>query len=116
MAIFIRDSFTCAYCEQVCYLGIGLSLDHYVARSKGGDNTPNNLITSCLNCNRKKGTKSSREWYAWLRKMRGTNTNKLSNRIGRQRLKKIGKKERRLGGKVYRLKVMLIKIQRRRKV
>ena len=110
----MRDNFTCTYCETVFYLGIGLSIDHYIPRFKGGGNRTFNLITSCLNCNYKKGAKSSREWYAWLRKMRGMDTTNLKHKIYRQRRKNITTKHRKLGGRVHRLKKLLLCVQKRR--
>lgn len=54
--IFKRDSFTCQYCGNhppKCLLEI----DHITPLSKGGDNTENNLITSCFECNRGKAAR-----------------------------------------------------------
>jgi 5-methylcytosine-specific restriction endonuclease McrA len=55
--IFRRDKFTCVYCGSKHEL----SIDHVVPKSKGGQNTWNNLVTSCLTCNHKKGNKSLEE-------------------------------------------------------
>jgi len=52
--IYIRDQFTCQYCnKQFAYSA--LTLDHVHPQSKGGKNTWENLATSCQSCNRKKG-------------------------------------------------------------
>lgn len=52
--ILIRDQYTCQYCEEK--FGAGeLTLDHVVPRSRGGANTWENLVASCLRCNNRKG-------------------------------------------------------------
>ena len=54
LAIYIRDNFTCIYCGKQA----DLSLDHITPYSKGGADTPNNLVTCCVHCNRKRGNKA----------------------------------------------------------
>lgn len=51
--IFKRDGFSCQYCGRTPPVAI-LELDHITPVSKGGDNDPLNLITSCFECNRGK--------------------------------------------------------------
>jgi len=55
--VFKRDGFCCAYCgahpPQVI-----LEIDHIVAVSAGGGNEPENLVTSCFDCNRGKAARS----------------------------------------------------------
>lgn len=51
--IFKRDDFTCQYCGNHPPKVI-LELDHIKPISKGGDNSEDNLITACFNCNRGK--------------------------------------------------------------
>lgn len=51
----------CAYCS------IGLSLadgtfDHVIPFDRGGDNTLNNIVRCCIDCNRRKFTKSMAEF------------------------------------------------------
>lgn len=48
-----RDLFTCQYCYQKPP-NVALEVDHLIPVSKGGDNTIDNLITACFNCNRGK--------------------------------------------------------------
>jgi len=52
--ILIRDRHTCQYCGLRLPRS-QLNLDHIVPRSKGGLTTWENVVTSCHNCNRKKG-------------------------------------------------------------
>ncbi|MDQ2787831.1 MAG: HNH endonuclease [Chloroflexota bacterium] len=59
LAIYIRDSFQCAYCG--CDLRhaapADITLDHLLPRSTGGDNSNTNLITACRSCNSSRGAK-----------------------------------------------------------
>lgn len=50
--IFRRDNHKCAYCHRA---DLPLTVDHITPRSKGGDDTWENLITACVKCNNKKG-------------------------------------------------------------
>lgn len=49
--VFRRDNFTCQYCGRVVKDGIKLHIDHIIPKSKGGDLSMDNLITSCFDCN-----------------------------------------------------------------
>ncbi len=52
--IFLRDGFTCQYCHR--RPGVReLNLDHVMPRSRGGRSTWENLVTSCRECNLRKG-------------------------------------------------------------
>ncbi|AEC53151.1 HNH endonuclease [Synechococcus phage S-CRM01] len=51
--IYKRDDYTCGYCGAK----EGLTLDHIIPQSKGGQDTWENLVTCCLKCNLKKGDK-----------------------------------------------------------
>ena len=55
--IFKRDSFICQYCGNHPPSVI-LEVDHIVPVVDGGDNSQDNLITSCFDCNRGKGKNS----------------------------------------------------------
>ena len=48
----------CAYCGADAD-----GIDHIVARHNRGDNSPNNLVAACLECNQDKGTKAVELWY-----------------------------------------------------
>ncbi len=45
-----RDKFTCRYCGRSAP-DVILQVDHIFPKSKGGSNTLENLITSCVDCN-----------------------------------------------------------------
>lgn len=52
--IFVRDDHTCQYCSSRLPRR-DLNLDHVVPRSKGGRTNWENVVTSCMRCNFKKG-------------------------------------------------------------
>lgn len=52
--IFKRDKFTCRYCGRTSPEVI-LEIDHIIPVSEGGTDDPENLVTSCYECNRGKG-------------------------------------------------------------
>lgn len=54
--VFKRDKFTCQYCGQSAP-DVILEVDHINPVSKGGKNVLTNLVTSCRDCNRGKGSK-----------------------------------------------------------
>jgi len=75
-AIYARDGFACVWC-----LAVGaLTLDHFLARSRGGTNESKNLLTSCLRCNSSRKDASPRKWFATLR-ARGVDTNATARRV-----------------------------------
>jgi 5-methylcytosine-specific restriction endonuclease McrA len=55
--VFQRDSYTCVYCGAQNRL----SVDHIMPRSKGGADTPDNLVTACLSCNIRKSDRTPEE-------------------------------------------------------
>lgn len=52
--VFLRDRFTCQYCGQVL-APRGLTFDHVVPRSRGGQTSWENVVTACSPCNSAKG-------------------------------------------------------------
>jgi 5-methylcytosine-specific restriction endonuclease McrA len=61
-----KYSFLGLYNTVCAYCGNDLSndyseLDHVIPRSKGGANSPENLVVSCMECNRKKRSKTPEE-------------------------------------------------------
>ena len=54
--VFARDIFTCQYCGRRTP-DVILEVDHIHPVSRGGDDDPINLITSCFDCNRGKRAK-----------------------------------------------------------
>jgi len=56
--VFLRDNGKCVYCGEEN----GVEVDHVIPFSLGGNNESDNLATSCLRCNRQKGSKTIDEW------------------------------------------------------
>ena len=55
--IFYRDNSTCQYCHKQ-HPSHQLTYDHIVPRSRGGKTCWTNIVTSCIRCNLRKGSKS----------------------------------------------------------
>jgi 5-methylcytosine-specific restriction endonuclease McrA len=58
--IYMRDKFRCQYCGVKNTAG-ELTLDHILPRSRGGDNSPMNVVTACVSCNNRKGNRTPSE-------------------------------------------------------
>lgn len=58
--VFVRDGFTCQYCARV-FPERDLNLDHVRPRNAGGKMTWDNIVTSCIRCNSRKGCKLPEE-------------------------------------------------------
>jgi 5-methylcytosine-specific restriction endonuclease McrA len=52
--IFVRDRNTCQYCGR-SFHSSELNLDHVVPRSQGGTTSWENIVCSCVPCNKRKG-------------------------------------------------------------
>ena len=63
--IFARDGHRCVYCAGV-FPPEQLSLDHVQPRMRGGDNSDGNLVTACLSCNGRKGSRAAWSFLADL--------------------------------------------------
>jgi 5-methylcytosine-specific restriction endonuclease McrA len=57
-AVLARDAWTCQYCGS---RKPGLTVDHVIPRSRGGESSWENIVASCAPCNRKKGNRLPRE-------------------------------------------------------
>ncbi len=57
-AVLARDAYTCQYCGRETH---GLTVDHVIPRSRGGESVWENIVASCAPCNRKKGNRMPRE-------------------------------------------------------
>lgn len=64
--LMARDNFQCQYCG-VKPSRAELNLDHVVPRALGGRSTWQNVVTSCVECNRRKGGRTPRQARMKLR-------------------------------------------------
>lgn len=60
LRIYMRDKFRCQYCGAKKVVA-ELTLDHILPRSRGGDNSPVNIVTACVSCNNRKGDRTPGE-------------------------------------------------------
>lgn len=56
--VFRRDNFTCQYCG---HKSVNMTLDHIIPQTRDGEDKPKNLVTSCQECNSKKGNQTPSE-------------------------------------------------------
>lgn len=56
--IFLRDEYVCQYCHESFHdRKHDLSFDHVIPRVLGGKTTWDNIVTACMDCNSKKGSR-----------------------------------------------------------
>ena len=60
LRIYIRDKYRCQYCGEKKRVN-ELTLDHIFPRSRGGDNSPINVVTACVKCNNRKSDRTPEE-------------------------------------------------------
>src|SRR4051812_10584523 len=60
LRIYMRDKFRCQYCGEKRQAG-ELTLDHIFPRSRGGENSAVNIVTACVACNNRKGSRTPEE-------------------------------------------------------
>jgi 5-methylcytosine-specific restriction endonuclease McrA len=65
--VFLRDDYTCQYCGSRPPRS-QLNLDHIVPRSLGGKTTWENVVCSCVECNRRKGGRTPEQARLRLRR------------------------------------------------
>ncbi|HWP44631.1 MAG TPA: HNH endonuclease, partial [Blastocatellia bacterium] len=58
--ILARDHYRCQYCGKRGG-AFDLTIDHILPASRGGGNSPDNLVTACLPCNQRKGNRTPEE-------------------------------------------------------
>ena len=67
-AVLARDAWTCQYCGSE---RSGLTVDHVIPRSRGGESVWENIVASCAPCNRRKGNRSPARSTCTRRRRRG---------------------------------------------
>lgn len=60
LRILVRDGFRCQYCG-LRKAASELTLDHVLPRSRRGRSVPENLVTACVSCNTRKGSRTPEE-------------------------------------------------------
>ena len=58
--IYARDKYRCQYCGEK-FSSEELTYDHVIPRSRGGKTEWENIVTCCVDCNRRKGGKTPSE-------------------------------------------------------
>jgi 5-methylcytosine-specific restriction endonuclease McrA len=58
--IYARDKYKCQYCGQR-FSSEELTYDHVIPRSRGGKTEWENIVTCCVDCNRRKGGRTPAE-------------------------------------------------------
>jgi 5-methylcytosine-specific restriction endonuclease McrA len=61
--IYQRDKYVCVYCGG----NKKLTIDHVIPKSRGGENSWENMVTCCFDCNSRKGNKTAKEANMTLR-------------------------------------------------
>ena len=56
--ILKRDGYRCQYCGKT---GVPLTVDHVIPKSRGGEDSWENLVCACIKCNNKKGDRTPEE-------------------------------------------------------
>jgi 5-methylcytosine-specific restriction endonuclease McrA len=69
-SIMMRDNYTCQYCGATPGRA-GLTLDHVMPRSRGGQTSWENVVAACRPCNIRKGDRTPDEVGMMLRKRPG---------------------------------------------
>ena len=62
--VFLRDEFTCQYCERSAE-----NLDHVIPKSQGGSHTWENVVACCRRCNTRKGGRTPQQAGLRLRRL-----------------------------------------------
>jgi len=90
-AIYARDRFACVYCGRSCGddPDLRLSLDHVEARSNGGFNASENLVTACVSCNASKGRLGLDDFVAGLALRLGVDDREIRARVRRAARRKV---------------------------
>lgn len=73
--ILKRDNHTCQYCD---YKGPNLTIDHILPKSRGGQDTWQNLVACCYDCNNCKDNRTPEEWAVALKKVLDKETTNVS--------------------------------------
>ena len=80
--VFLRDKFLCQYCRN-SFKVEELTFDHVIPKSRGGQTSWENVVTSCRKCNTLKGNKPLKKTQFDLKSHPYTPNNYELKEIGR---------------------------------
>lgn len=62
--VWIRDNYTCQYCDEQLHADHpDLTVDHVEPKRLGGSILPDNIVCSCLSCNKQKGYRTYVQYF-----------------------------------------------------
>ena len=79
-AIHAREGGLCFYCLRPLTPTVR-EIDHVVPRVRGGHNGYRNLVSSCTECNSRKGERQAEDFLRWLWRMGRLSADELSGRL-----------------------------------
>jgi 5-methylcytosine-specific restriction endonuclease McrA len=83
--ILMRDDYCCQYCNKK-FPHSDLTLDHIIPKSRGGQNTWENLVAACTKCNQKKGSKTLFESGLTLKRKPTAPRHKISQLVKKEQI------------------------------
>lgn len=78
--IYARDQYECQYCQQA-FGTADLTYDHVIPVTQGGTKGWENIVTACVDCNRRKGGRTPEEAGMTLRRLPRRPTTVLTLKI-----------------------------------
>jgi predicted DNA-binding transcriptional regulator len=78
--IFDREHGNCFYCLRILNPTIAV-LDHIIPQSKGGDDSPTNVVACCHECNLEKGVQSASDFLRLLYRTSRLTATELDDRL-----------------------------------
>ena len=60
--VLAKDGYRCHYCRIPYTKDNPATQEHVIPLSRGGSHTRDNVVSACLSCNSRKGTKTPEEW------------------------------------------------------
>lgn len=77
LTLDIKKYYQCHYCEECNFTEKQITKDHKDPQSKGGKNTPKNVVAACLKCNRDKADTPYEDYIKILRARKKIKDSKL---------------------------------------
>ena len=95
LTIYLRDGLACAYCGDSVEGGAKLTLDHIIPYSKGGSNSPSNLVACCHRCNSARGDRPMRAFASGVADYLGVDAAEIVKHINNTRKRVLPRAEAR---------------------